>query len=333
MPQPTLSDVHVNRPLTQLSVGYLQAQTDFVADRVFPAIPVVSKSDDYFKYNRGDFFRNTMQKRAPGTPAAGGGYKLTTAQYSAEVWAVKKIVDDQTRANSDSPLQPDKDATSWLVQQALLNREVNFASNYFGSGIWGTDIIGASSASAGHTVYWTSTSTPVQDVLTGQLAIKKATGFWPNTLVLGAETYFGLLTNQDIIDRLKYGQTAPGPVIVTANVLAQLFNVDRVLVMSGIQTTSQENTYTDSDDGHDTFDFIGGKNALLCYAAPSPGLLVPSAGYTFNWTGLKGNTAAGWRIKSFRWEIDAADHIEIEQAYSQKLVSKYLGYFFSGIVQ
>src|SRR3974390_1660948 len=122
MPQPTIGDVHVNRPLTNMSVGYVQDAKDFVAGQAFPPIPVNNKSDVYFKYNRGDFFRNGMQKRAPGTPAAAGGYKLATATYVADVWAEKKIIDDQIRANSDSPLQPDRDATFWLTQQALINR-------------------------------------------------------------------------------------------------------------------------------------------------------------------------------------------------------------------
>ena len=70
MPQPTLGDVHVNRPLTNLSIGFVQDQSDFVAGQVFPSIPVNNRSDVYFVYNRGDFLRNNMQKRAPGTPAA-----------------------------------------------------------------------------------------------------------------------------------------------------------------------------------------------------------------------------------------------------------------------
>lgn len=338
MALPTLGDVHVNRPLTGLSVGYVQDQKDFVAGQVFPQIPCNNKSDLYFVYNRGDFFRNNMQKRTPGSPAVGGGYKLATKSYVADVWAEKKIIDDQIRANSDSPLQPDRDATFWLTQQALINRDVNWATAYFTTGIWGTDLIGASSVSGGHTIYWDATgSTPLDDVLAGSLAIKKNTGYWPNTLVLGAQVFIKLLTNAQIIDRLKYGQTAPGPVVVNLSDLAALFKVERVLVMAGIQTTSTEDMVADSDDsttpGPDTFDFISGKNAGLFYAAKAPGIMQASAGYTFNWTGLTGSTAAGMRIKKYRWEIDSADHVEIESAYAFGLVAKSMGYFFSSIVQ
>lgn len=334
MPQPTLGDVHVSRPLTMLSVGYQQEADDFVANTVFPAIPVTNRSDVYFVYNRGDFFRNNMQKRAPGTPAAAAGYKLTTKTYIADVWAEKKLIDDQIRANSDSPLQPDRDATMWLTQQALINRDVNWATAYFTTGLWGGERAGQAAADATHVRYWNlSGSTPIEDILAGQLAIKGATGKWPNVLVLGAQVYISLLTNPEIIDRLKYGQTAPGAVVVKATDLAALFQVKKVVVMSGIQTTSAEDLVADSDTTPDTFAFISGKHALLAYAADSPGIMQASAGYTFNWTGLTGATAAGMRIKKFRWEVDAADHVEIEQAYAFGLVSKYLGFFFKDVIQ
>lgn len=317
-----------------MSVGYVQDAADFVAGQVFPSIPVPNKSDVYYIYNRGDFFRNNMQKRAPGTPAAASGYKLTTGTYIADVWAEKKIIDDQIRANSDNPLQPDRDATYWLTQQALVNRDVNWAAAYFTTGVWGnTDQVGVASApGANQFLRWdVSGSTPIDDILAQQLVIKQNTGSWPNTLVIGAQVLVKLLTNAQVIDRLKYGQTAPGPVVVKLTDLAQLFQVKKVLCMSGIQTTSAENTNASSDTS-DTFDFIGGKGALLAYAADSPGIFAASAGYTFNWTGLTGSTAAGMRIKKFRWEVDSADHVEIESAYAFGLVATKMGAFFSAAV-
>jgi hypothetical protein len=320
-----------------LSVGYVQDQADFVANRVFPAVPVPSKSDLYFVYNRGDFFRNNMQKRAPGAPAVSGGYKLATQTYVADVWAEKKIIDDQIRANSDQPLQPDRDATFWLTQQALINRDVNWANAYFTTGKWGNPDqtgIPTGTPAANQFVQWSASgSTPLENILQGQITIKQNTGYWPNVLVLGAQVFVGLLTNAEVIDRLKYGQTAPGPVTVSTTDLEALFKVKSVLVASAIQTTSMEDINNNSDTPPpDTFAFISGKNALLAYASDSPGIFQPSAGYTFNWTGLTGATAAGMRIKKYRWEIDAADHVEIESAYTFGQVAPAMGVFYSGAV-
>jgi hypothetical protein len=337
MPQPTLGDVHVNRPLTNMSVGFLQDPSDYVASGpspVFPGIPVPSKSDVYFKYARDDFFRNQMALRAPGDPAAGGGYKLATGTYTAQVWALLKKVDDQIRANSDSPLSPDRDAVAYLTQQAQINKEVNWCSAYFGTGIWGYEKAGQAASDATHVKFWdTGGSDPVADVLAARKAVKKATGYYPNKLILGEEVSTALQTNASIIDRIKYGQTGPGPAEVNDAALASLFKIKEVRTTAAIQTTSVEDLNNDSDTLPATFDFIGGKHALLVYAAPTPGIMTPSAGYTFNWTGFTGASAAGTRIKKYRWEVNSADHVEIDSAYAFALVSKYLGAMLLGVTQ
>jgi hypothetical protein len=122
-------------------------------------------------------------------------------------------------------------------------------------------------------------------------------------------------------------------VTVTTSDLEALFKVKRVLVMSGIQTASVEGVTNNSDVAPiDSFSFIGGKHALLCYSADSPGIFQPSAGYTFNWTGLTGATAAGMRIKKFRWEVDAADHVEVESAYAFGQVAPAMAVFYQNAV-
>jgi hypothetical protein len=122
-------------------------------------------------------------------------------------------------------------------------------------------------------------------------------------------------------------------VTVSTSDLEALFKVKKVVVASAIQTTSAESNQVSSDTPTpDTFNFIAGKNALLAYAAESPGIFEASAGYTFNWTGLMGSTASGMRIKKYRWEIDAADHIEIESAYAFGMVAAPLGYMMNSIV-
>ena len=120
MPQPTTSDVHVDAILTNISLAFLQSENNFVANRVFRSIPVEKQSDKYFVYTKGDWFRDEAAVRAPASPSAGSGYTLSTATYNADVYAFHKDVDDQTRANADAPLSPDRDATEFITQRMLL---------------------------------------------------------------------------------------------------------------------------------------------------------------------------------------------------------------------
>lgn len=328
MGNPTPGDVHVNTPLTNISIAYMQDSSAFVAARVFPNIPVGKQADRYYTYDRGDFNRDEMEKRAPATESAGGSYNLDNSpNYFADVWAFHKDVPDQVRSNSDAVLNPDRDATEYVTQKALIRREKIWAANYFTTGKWTTDITGVAAApGAGQVLQWNdANSTPIQDIRTGKRTVLESTGFKPNTLVLGKAVYDYLIDHPDIIDRVKYGQTAGNPATAGVEALMKLFEIERILVMEGVENTAKEGATA-------VHAFIGGKSALLCYAAPRPGLLVPSAGYTFSWTGFLGAGQEGNRIKRFRMEHLEADRVEIQMAFDSKLVAADLGYFFTTVV-
>lgn len=328
MPQPVAGDVHVNKPLTNISIAYVQSAERFVASKVFPNIPVEYKSDVYYTYDRGDFNRDEMEERAPSTESAGSGYKIdNTPSYNCRVYAFHKDIDDQIRANSDSVLAPDREATIYVTNKALIKREKLWVSKFFAGGLWTNDWDGVASGMTGNQVlHWSDpASTPIENVRSGKTSVLESTGFEPNTLVLGRRVYDALLDHPDFVDRVKYGQTASGAAIVNQQILAQLFEVDRVLVMSAIENTA-------ADGVANVHGFIGGKRALLCYSAPQPGIMTPSAGYTFSWTGHLGAGAEGNRIKNFRMEAKASDRVEIEMAFDQKLIAADLGFFWDTII-
>jgi hypothetical protein len=52
MPILTPSDVHIDKPLTNLTLAYVQDQSSFIADKVFPTVGVESQSDYYYIYDR-----------------------------------------------------------------------------------------------------------------------------------------------------------------------------------------------------------------------------------------------------------------------------------------
>jgi len=338
MPNPTLSDVHVSRPLTMISIGYVQKETAFVASQVFPAVPVLKQADRYFKYDRADFGRNQMQKRAPSTESAGSGYKIDSSpNYFCENWALHKDVDDNIRANSDDPLNPDRDATWFLTQQALINREVQWATKYFTTGIWtgttvGGDVgSGGASPAADQVLGWDDAhSTPIEDVRLYNSQIQLKTFMRANKLALGRQVWDKIADHPEITDRIKYGASPNAPAIITKQAVAALMELDAILVMDGVKNSGEEGATFEAGLSNA---YIGGKNALLVYAAPAPALQQPSGGYTFNWTGLFGTQGGiSQRMKSFRMEHLNSDRLEIEQAYDQKVVCADCGVFFSNVV-
>lgn len=327
MPQPTPAQMHVDRYLTNLSVAFVQESRNFVADKVFPIVPVAKQSDLYPLYDRGYFFRDEMRPRPLGGEAQKAGYKVVNQRYHAEEWALAHTIDDRVRSNADQPLNPDRAAMRLLTTQAMINRDRRWASAFFKTGVWTTDLTGvADDPSDGEFLQFNQEgSDPIGVVDLYKDAIAEQTGgYEPNVLVLGRKVYRTIRNHPDVIDRIKYTQRG----VVDREILASLFGVDRVVVPGSVQNTAAEG---DADN----FSFIVSSNdMLLVYAAPEPALEQPSGGYIFAWTGLiPGETNAfGGIIQRMRDEKAHSDHVEIRVAYDIHLVAPDLGVFFTNCV-
>ena len=317
MPQPTQSDVHVDAILTGISVAYMQDTDHFVAVTVFPTVPVTKQSDKFFTYTQEDFFRDEVQNRADGTESAGSGYGLSTDSYSASVWALHKDIGDQTRANADAPLNMDQDATRYLSQQMLIRQERDWATNYFGTSIWGNDVTPSTLWSA------SSGSDPIGDVQTGINTVLTNTGYRPNVGVCSYAVFSILKNHADLVERYKYTTSES----LTTTLIARTLGLDELYVMGSIVNTADEGASA-------SYSQIGDKDMLLAYVPDSPGLMQPSAGYNFSWTGLanSGGFGTATSVSRFRMDHLRADRLEIQSSWDYKVVSSALGYFFSNCV-
>ena len=326
---PTPSDVHVNRPLTNISVGYVQDQTRFVTAQIFPNIPVQKKSDQISTWSRDDWNRDEMRERAPATESAGGGWRIGTPDaYLAIVYAFHKDIDDQVRSNADSAATLDEEATRYVTLKGLIRRERLWISKFFKSGVWGKNYTGVASApTTGQTLQWNdAASDPVQVLRRLRTDVGELTGgFEPNTLVLGRRAWDALYDHPDIIDRIKYGGSPNAPAVVARNAIAALLEIDRIFVLNAVENTAAEGLAG-------VHSFMAGSHALFCHVAPNPGLMTPSAGYTFSWNGYLGAADDGQRISSFRMDNIRSDRVEIEMAFDQKVIGADLGVFLQDIV-
>ena len=324
MPQPTQSQVHVDAILTNISVAYMQRAENFIADKVFPVVPVDKQSDKYFTYTKNDWLRDEAQVRADGTESVGSGYNIGTDTYYADVWAIHKDVGDQTRANADAPINVDREAAEFVTHRLLLRRELQFVTDFMSDGVWGTSATGvASGASTDEFVQWNNytTSDPIEDIEAAKSDILSVTGMEANTLVLGYDVFRQLKNHPDLVDRIKYTSSQT----ITEDMLARMFDIERVLVSKAIKATNAEGAT-------EAYSFATGKSALLCHVAPNPGLLTPSAGYTFQWTGVSQGLGATIGTSSFRLESLKATRIEAEVAFDNKVIGSDLGYYFGSAV-
>lgn len=323
---PTMQNAHIDRALTNVSVAYMQDAANFIADKVFPIVKVQRQSDVFYTYNKGDFMRDEAQVRGAASESAGGDYGVEASEpYYCRKHAFHKDVTPEERANYDEPLDADTDAADFVTQKMLIRREMEWASKFFTTGVWGREIAGGDAAAENTAVYWSSaTSDPISDITGAAVQMASETGYRPNTLVLSPFAFNALKNHEDILDRIKYTQKG----IVTADLLATLFEVENVYVAWSVVNTGAKGAA-------DNIGFIMGKHALLCYSAPKPSLKKPSAGYIFAWTGLTGSGAYGNRIVRLPMDMLGlgTERIEGEIAFDAKKICADLGVFFKGIVE
>lgn len=330
MPSPAISDVHVDEVLTNFSLAHMQGDQEFVATKVFPVVPVQKQSDKYARFTKGDFNRDAMKKRAPGTESSGGGWNIDTSQtYYADVYAHHKDIDAQTRANADSWANLDKATSEWLARIALIRQEKDFVSTFMAGGVWTSDWDGtASSGSVTSTVVlqWNDpASTPIENVRDLKRAVQLESLVRPNIGCMGRKVFDKLLDHPDIMDRLKYGQTAGGPAMANREKLAALFELDAIYVMDAVENIAEEGQTA-------SMSYIGGNDFLLAYRPPTLSTMSMMSGATFVWNGYAPGWAGGQGVSVIPMRHLKSDRYEIELAFDQKLICADAGGFIDGVV-
>lgn len=316
----TPADVHVDRLSTTELLAYMQDDAQFV-HRVFPTIPSDKQGGRFASYQKGPWLKSQLELRAPGARSAEVAYTATTTPYFIDVVGGHMSIDEQTETNADAPFNPRADTNAFLAAQVMLYKEIDWASTYFVTGVWANE-------TTPNPLWSASNSTPLADIETGIYTIAGATGANPANmvLILGRKTWKGLKSNADLIGRINAGQTPNGPATATLSGLASVLGIGEVRVMGAIKNTA--------DIGQTaSLSFIGGDNdALLVYRNPRPGRLMPSAGYTYAWTGYLGANAEGGRVTSWYEPSLKANVMEVEFATEFMLTGTDLGYFFLNAV-
>lgn len=323
----TPSDVYRNPVLDNVSIAAYQDPKDFVASVVFPTVPVTDEAFKYYVFNMDSIAQDKMRARAPGTEAEEGVWDVSETSGLCQQFGYKEKIPEELIMSAGDAANIDTAAASSIAEVGLINGDRRFATNYFTTGKWGRDVSGQSTADTTHYVFWNnSASTPIDDIQAEALTMKLAGKRKPNTLVLGALVKKVLVNHPTIIGRLNNGQTPGGLAQATLADLAKAFEVDRVIVAEGVYNSAKEGATASNSF------ILDSKSALLCYVAPNPSRMLPSAGYRFAWSKIAGNdmgvrTWRYWDQPRRSWFVEQA----VNDAYLQ--TASKLGTFFSAIIQ
>lgn len=317
MPRPTVSDVHVNRLLTNMSIAY--TNPEYIADKAFPILPVTKQTDVYASYDQSHWFRDEVVLRAPGTEPQAADYAVTlTNTYHCPGWSLSRVLPDEVLDNADAPLNLEAEAVNFLTDKMLMKREVKFATDYFATGKWTTDKTGGTDFTV-----WSNYagSNPIVDLDTYKDTVEALIGREPNVFIMGKQVWLQLKNHPDFLDNIKYTQRGQ----MSVDLFASLAGFETVHIGRAIRTTDKEGTAEASV----TYSRIWGKNGLMIYRPAAPSLMTPSAGYNFVWQRVP---SALQYIVTSRDERKQAKFVDIHSYFSQTQTSANAGLFLSGAV-
>lgn len=317
--KPTISDVHLATNLSDLAVGFFETDQNLAWPAVFPPLNVQKRTDSYPIWSQSDLMRIEAKVRGPGTRAPMKGAGITSGTYTCNQYATSWPIADEVAQNQDASIDTERAGTFIITDDVARAVEVVWAANYFTTSVWtdlvaGTDFLAFDSAGAD----------PVLYVHQQRVNIRRKTRKTPNVFAVGADVDVWLKNNPDIKDRIKYTM---GASVITDDLLAQMFGVKKYVVVGGSQNTAIEGATAVYAD-------IGGKHALLVYAAEAPSTQAPSGGYTFLQTADQpgGTEFPGVRIYDYYVPQEHQRYLEAQIDVDPKMVSSVCGVFFPNVV-
>lgn len=304
MPRP--SQVHVSKALENISIAY--KPQGLIAQEVSKVVPVMHETDTYFVYSK-DNLRVLSDIWGDGDVPNRSIWNLSTATYTLQRHGLRDLVTDRMVENSDKAVRPDVDMVEGLTTQLQLRMELDLFTLLNTKANW------ANVTSLSSTQRWTQNTTlsnPITFVDSATVGIRRASGQTANVVVLSDPTFRAVKEHVSIVDRIKFVSSES----VTPNLLATLFNVEKVLVSGGIRNNAEEGLTDALVDFATDVAWVG-------YVEQNPGLKKPSALYTFQ----KEGSTRPYQVRKYRDDEREGNWIECSTFYQIKIVSSDCGYW------
>lgn len=271
--------------LSNMALAYFQSEAKAFAKTIFPICPVSLSSDNYYIFNKEDLLRDNWHRKPAYGKVDPAVLSENTKSYAVHVDQMIMGIDrirqtDLTRRQGPATRDPRMQRTKTMAGQANIHQDALFSESFFKAGVWGHEETGTDSTTPteGQFIKLSNgNSDPVKMIDDRATKMEQETGRRPNVLALGVNVYNALKLHPGILERVKYGGSTANPALVTENVLAQLFSMEKITVQRSIMNKGKLGQ-------KDDMQFIGDPNSfLLAYATNTPSIDEPSAGYIFVW--------------------------------------------------
>lgn len=264
------ADLTIDNAMSQISVAYPNDAA--VGNALIPSVPVDKQSDRYFIHGRETWAPEPTDLRAPGTSAKEiTGIAISTDLYYAVEHALQTPVAWEERQRSGtSPLSPDRDATELVTAKILLQREIAFKNLATTTANYPVANVVTLAGTTQFNDY--VNSDPIGVFKTARRYMHSQLFIEPNTAVIPYQVMSQLEDHPDFIERIKYSERG----ILTREIIATLIGVPNVIVPGFGWNSANPGQAA-------AIGYLWGKDVVLAYVPPNPGLKVPAFAYEFNW--------------------------------------------------
>lgn len=318
--------------LSNVAINALQNAGAYVADKIFPVVPVGLATSYYYVFDKESLLRDNVSEKPKFGTVAPAQWGHTSAQYSCTVDQIITGVDqieslNFTRASAPGGFDPRKSKAIFVGEQLKLHQDIVWAKSYFNEKVWSKVVTGVTDTPDADQFYQFDNGN--SDPIT--LFVKLATSMTrnglrrPNKLCLGANVFAALTTHPAVLERVKFQGSTSNPASVTRTVLAELFGLSEVVVSEAVYNSAKEGSPPSYQN------ICTPNDALLVYVPSAPSLLEPSAGYTFAWDML-GN---GAYLSVLQYEGRGGTHAEFVEglmATDHKVTCPDLGIYLKDVV-
>lgn len=263
-------DLHIDNYLSQVAINH--RPSGFIADMVFPVVPVTKQSDKYPVYSRANRLRRIETLRAPGTMANRVRQTVGSGTFFAENYALAYPVTIEDKANTDAALYSNlvEGGTRHIKDLLSLDWEYRLAST-----VNSTSNVGSSAAVSSA---WNGSGDVLGNLnqAIDNLVDANAISDKENVRIVMGEEAWRSARRDSTVRNLIFG-TNNGGGYPSLDQFRNLLDIGGILVGGAFQNTAEEGL------GTETITRIWGDNVLVYYAPSAPSREVPSYGYSFRW--------------------------------------------------
>jgi len=297
-------------------------KANFIADQVGKRIDVDFAAGKIKRIPREAFTKdaNTLN-RGPG-----GSYSTSTwgdenLEFFTKEQGHEIPVDEEMASQCKIYYDAELAAARICMSKVMRKHEIDVAAAVMNT----TTFAGASLTTAG-SVNWTTTpatAVPIDDVTSAALKVRQNCGRVANSIILSYTLWKKLIAVTQIVNRINGGATSQLPAAVQMAAVAQLFDLERIIIAKGIKDTAAEGqTFTAGD-------IWAADKAMVCYINPAANLQDINLCNVYNWEGSGGSW--DWTFETYRFEKNRTDTVRARRNVGIKVEYPECGHLITGL--